>query len=174
MNHPGLFSFVPESHRILHGSRKAKTCIQFDLTNMFNAASRLSCKHNLDEDDEISDLVPIFDLCTTMQTSASIRNQMDHGTFLSRTKVSLRVSHEAFYDFKKLHPVLQVLNNRLMHRAAACKALGNCGDDGNGSEPAMGVVPGQGWCYDSLCWCWLCYPQFPVTWCPTWYPFECG
>jgi len=37
-----------------------------------------------------------------------------------------------------LHPVLCELNAHLMNCAAACKALGDYGDDGNGPEPAMG------------------------------------
>jgi len=73
--------------------------------------------------------------------SAGAKNRMVHGTSSSRMKDSRKQGCplSPFLACSALHPVLCELNARLMRHAAAQKALGNCGDDGNRSEPAMGL-----------------------------------
>jgi len=133
------FHVLPDKYFLsaTRGSTCSRAFIQFDLVNMFNAASRLSCKHELNND--LPDLVPVFDLLY-YHSNICWYQKLDGlwDFFVQNEGFTQGCPLSPFLACKVLHPILHALYTKLMHGAAALLASGDLGDDGKGSEMVMG------------------------------------
>jgi len=121
-------------------STNSRAFFQFDMTNMFNEASRTTCRHELEEDTIADRTVPVFDLLYhTPNICWYLRPDGSWGSFPQREGFSQGCPLSPYFACKVLHPVMKELNKRLDARAALRLANGDPGDDGFGSRSANGA-----------------------------------